>query len=62
VPQDRELAEVEAESRLDAYRWLAYTYRAWDKPEQAVQSAQEALRVCGFDGSLTHLVEKKGRW
>ena len=55
LPQGRELTEPESEERADAYRWLALTYREWNRPADALQVAHRGLKVLGEDPTL-HLI------
>lgn len=60
IPRHRALLEVEEDLRADAYRWLALTYQEWKKPEKAVVVARSGIMALGYDGTLAHVIERKG--
>lgn len=56
----RELTEVEAEARTDAYRWLALTYVEWGKPQEALNVARHGRMLIGADPTLDGVLARKG--
>jgi tetratricopeptide (TPR) repeat protein len=61
LPQGRKLTESESDARSDAYRWLALTYREWNRPAEAMRVAREGLAVLGPDPSLNGILEHHGK-
>ena len=62
VPRDlSQLTPTEQQSLADLYRWLALTYREWQRPGQALTVAREGLRLLGEDGTLSRIVRLRGR-
>src|SRR5204863_325568 len=57
----RTLSDMEIDARDDAYRWLALTYREWNRPEAALAVARDGLRLLGKDMSLELIVKNRGR-
>lgn len=62
APRDlSHLTPTEQGSLADLYRWLALTYREWQRPGQALTVAREGLRLLGEDGTLSRIVRLQGR-
>jgi len=57
----RTLTELEDETRIDAYRWLALNYVQWEKPAEAVRFARETRAQCGPDATLDHIIQRQGK-
>jgi hypothetical protein len=60
APHDRKLTESETESLEDAYRWLALTYREWNRPADALRVAHAGLKVLGEDPTLNGILAHHG--
>ncbi len=60
IPRHRARLPVEEDLRADAYRWLALTYQEWKQPEKAVAVARSGMMALGYDGTLAHVIERKG--
>lgn len=60
IPRHRPLLEVEEDARADVYRWLALTYQESKQPEKAVQIARAGLQLLEHDGTLEHVLARKG--
>lgn len=61
LPRNRRLTDLEADARLDAYRWLALDYVQWGRPAEAVAVAAEGTRVVGPDITLGRVLSRRGQ-